>query len=83
MDRRPGQTHIHHVVKDHECSSLRFRVVSNTYLSYTTIATEKIVQVFPCDIVGQILDEEYSVRAGRKLALAKKCVKRSPLGPLR
>ena len=83
MDQRPRQTHIHYVVKDHERSSLRFRVVPNAYLSYTTIATEKIVQVFPCDIVGQIFNEEYSVRAGRKLALAKKRVKRSLLGPLR
>jgi len=77
------QTHIHHVVKDHERNSLRFRIVSNTYWSYTTIVTEEIVQVFPCDIVGQIFNEEYPVRAWRKLALAKKRVKRSLLGPLR
>lgn len=82
-DRRPRQTHIHHVVKDHERSSLRFCVVPNTYLSYTTIPTEKIVQVVPCDIVGQIFNEEYPVRAWRKLALVKKRVKRNPPGPLR
>jgi hypothetical protein len=60
-----GILRIHHIIKDHKCRSTRFLLVSNPYLSYSTVPPKQVVQVFTCDVVGQIFDKQNPVRTGR------------------
>ena len=40
-------------------------------MSYASVAAKEVVQIIACDLIVQILDEEYAVGAGRKLGLQK------------
>lgn len=48
-------THIHYIIKHDKCSSLGFLFVPYTNLPYTPIAPKQVVQIFPSNLVVQIL----------------------------
>ena len=62
-------THIHDIVKYNERCPLRFWFVSDTNLPDAPVAAEEVVQIFPSDLVIEVLDKENTVGAGRKLRL--------------
>ena len=47
-------THVHHIVKDDKCSTLRFGFISKTYLTNGTISPEELVEVVAGDLVIEI-----------------------------
>lgn len=63
-------THIHHVVKDDECSPLCFRLTTNPNLANAPIPSEQVVEILACDLVIQVLDEQDPVCAGWQFGLA-------------
>ena len=63
-------THIHHVIEHNERGPLCFLLITDPNLANTPVPSEQVVQVFACNLVVQVLDEEYPVRAWGQFGLA-------------
>ena len=54
-------THVHDVVKHHECCTTGLLLVADADLPYTAIPSEQVVQILSRDLVIQVLHKQYSV----------------------
>ncbi len=62
-------THIHHVIEYNVCSPLCFLLITDPNLANTPVPSEQVIQVFACDLVVQVLDEQNPICAWRQLRL--------------
>ena len=58
-------TYIHDVVEYYKRGSLCLGLVPDAYLPDAPVTPEKVVQVLACNLIVQVLDEEYAVGPGR------------------
>lgn len=56
-------THVHNIVKHYKCCPFRLSFIPYAYLSDATVSSEEVIQVFSCDLVVQVFDEQDTVRA--------------------
>lgn len=56
-----GKTYVHYIVENDKCGAFRLLFISYSYLAYAAITPKEVVQIFPSNLVVQILDKKYSI----------------------
>lgn len=57
-------THVHYIVEDNKCGTLRLGFVSETYLTNTAVPSEQFVEIIAGDLVVEIFNKQDPVCPG-------------------